>query len=129
MKKSICSFLTVTFTLLLFAASGQAFRGGGGGGGGGFGWGWGSLLGLGLGIGIAEMSRPYPGYYYPTPVVVEQAPTVYMQQSPAAFAPAHQEPTYWYYCQESQSYYPYVKQCPNGWMTVVPSPPAPVPIK
>jgi hypothetical protein len=35
------------------------------------------------------------------------------------------EPIYWYYCQNPQGYYPYVKQCPNGWMKVVPSPPPP----
>ena len=58
-------------------------------------------------------------YSYSPPVVVQQAP-VYVQPSPAS-----EELYYWYYCQKPQGYYPYVQQCPNGWMKVVPpaSPP------
>lgn len=62
----------------------------------------------------------YPPYYaYPQPPVVVQQPNVYLQQPSAP-----QEQTYWYYCKDSQAYYPYVKECPSGWMKVVPSPPA-----
>jgi hypothetical protein len=57
-----------------------------------------------------------PYYYpYPAPPVVVQPPPVYEQPAPAPQAPA-----YWYYCQNPQGYYPYVQQCPNGWMQVVP---------
>jgi hypothetical protein len=58
------------------------------------------------------------GYYSAPPVVIQQQPPVYVQQEPEA-------PYYWYYCQDSQAYYPYVKTCPGGWMKVVPevSPP------
>jgi hypothetical protein len=51
-----------------------------------------------------------PSYYYPY-----SAPPVIVQRAPA----------YWYYCQNPQGYYPYIQQCPNGWMQVVPpaSPP------
>jgi hypothetical protein len=61
---------------------------------------------------------PWP-YYSPPPVVVQPSSTTYLQQGPAA-------PTYWYYCQSPQGYYPYVTQCPGGWLTVVPpvQPPA-----
>jgi len=117
MKKQFCSFMAAASTLLLLASPGQAYRGGGGGGAG-----LGALLGLGIGIGLMELSRPYdsPGYYS-APVVVQQ-PTVYMQQAPQA-VPA--QPAYWYYCQDPQGYYPYVNQCPRGWMRVVPAPPGP----
>lgn len=56
----------------------------------------------------------YP-YYVAPPVIVQQESPVYTQQ-----------PAYWYYCQNPQGYYPYVQQCPGGWMTVVPpaTPPA-----
>ena len=60
----------------------------------------------------------YPGYgYYNSPVVVERQAPVYVQ--PEA------QPQYWYYCQSPQGYYPYVQQCPGGWLQVVPqtSPP------
>jgi hypothetical protein len=56
----------------------------------------------------------YP-YYAAPPVVVQPAPTEYIQQAPAPQAEA-----YWYYCQESGTYYPYVQTCPGGWVPVVP---------
>jgi hypothetical protein len=62
----------------------------------------------------------YP-YYYPyntsRTVVIQQSPTEYVQQGTGT-----EEPYFWYYCQKSQAYYPYVKQCPDGWMQVVPPP-------
>jgi hypothetical protein len=47
--------------------------------------------------------------------VVSEAPPVYAQAAPPAPPPA-----YWYYCQNPPGYYPYIKDCPAGWMTVVP---------
>ncbi len=61
---------------------------------------------------------PYP-YYAAPPVVVQQSPPVYVQPQ------APQQPAYWYYCPNSQTYYPYVKECPGGWLTVVPPGTAP----
>lgn len=60
----------------------------------------------------------YPYYpYYPAPVVVQQPSTeIYVQQAPQA-----EESYYWYYCRESQGYYPDVDRCPGGWLKVVPS--------
>jgi len=70
----------------------------------------------------------YPPYYYypsyyPAPVVVQQQPTVYVEQNPQP-TPAAQPPAdaYWYYCADSGAYYPYVKECPAGWQRVVPQP-------
>ena len=54
---------------------------------------------------------PHP-YYYSPPHVIQQQP-VYEQAAPPV-------QSYWYYCQNPQGYYPYVQQCPNGWMQVVP---------
>jgi hypothetical protein len=45
--------------------------------------------------------------------VIEQQPQAYVQQH-------QQESDYWYYCQDPQGYYPYIKSCPGGWMQVVP---------
>ena len=56
----------------------------------------------------------YPNYNYPSPpVIIQQQPPVYVQ-------PEQQESQYWYYCQDPQGYYPYVRECPGGWMKVVP---------
>jgi hypothetical protein len=74
---------------------------------------------------------PYPVYwprvYGPpvvipaTPVVVAPpAPPVYVEQ-PAAAVPTL-EPGYWYYCNESQAYFPYVKSCAGSWQKVAPQP-------
>jgi hypothetical protein len=62
---------------------------------------------------------PFGSYwepYSPPPVVVAPAPRVYVE-------PAPPPPTYWYYCDAAQAYYPYVQQCPGGWRQVLPSPP------
>jgi hypothetical protein len=61
-----------------------------------------------------------PYYSYPAPPTLIQPPPVYEPPAPPPQAPA-----YWYYCPNPQGYYPYVPQCPPGWMQVVPptSPP------
>ena len=73
---------------------------------------------VGVGIG-APLFLPYSvGYPYPVysaPAVVEASPA-YAQPD---VQPAQQN---WYYCQESQAYYPYVKACPGGWLQVAPQP-------
>jgi hypothetical protein len=70
----------------------------------------------------------YPPYYYPPyypPVVVPQSPPVYIEQGQApAAAPAQRSDNYWYYCAESNAYYPYVKQCAGEWRRVAPQPPS-----
>jgi hypothetical protein len=60
---------------------------------------------------------PYLGWpYYPPGVT--QSPSAYRKSGP-------QQPYYWYYCQDPQGYYPYIKNCPGGWMMVVPKPTPP----
>lgn len=64
----------------------------------------------------------YPYSYYPYPpavVTVPSGPPVYIEQGGGQPAPQ----SYWYYCAESKTYYPYVKECPGGWQRVSPQPP------
>lgn len=64
----------------------------------------------------------YPRYYYP-PVVTVPVPTsppTYIEQDPA---PEQDDGNYWYYCPDSKTYYPYVKQCASSWQRVTPQPP------
>lgn len=65
--------------------------------------------------------RPYPYPYYPPypPVIIERAPPVYIEQTPA---PPPPQTNYWYYCPSAKGYYPYVKECPGGWQKVAPQP-------
>jgi hypothetical protein len=42
---------------------------------------------------------------------VSTEPQTYIEQS---------GPSYWYYCETAKAYYPYVRECPGGWLTVLP---------
>jgi hypothetical protein len=87
--------------------------------------GMGLALGLGLGYGLGSYGGSYysPYYNYPSTIVtVPATPPVYIQQQAAPVV--QQNPSgYWYYCNNPQGYYPYIKQCPNGWQQVAPTPP------
>jgi hypothetical protein len=65
---------------------------------------------------------PYwgPAYYYPPP---------YYYYPPAPAQPQEyveridqSEQGWWYYCEQSRGYYPYVKECATGWKRVPPTP-------
>src|SRR5436853_53295 len=63
----------------------------------------------------------YPGYYYP-PAPAYYPPATYIEQSAPAAAPAPPSSGgYWYYCRDSQTYYPYVQQCASQWQQVLPN--------
>jgi hypothetical protein len=73
-----------------------------------------------------------PPVYYNTPPVGPgyygnaAAPTYsYSTPQPAPYyAPAPtQSQGEWYYCADSKSYYPYVRECPAGWQRVPAQPP------
>ncbi|MGQ0751463.1 MAG: hypothetical protein ACT4PS_13075 [Betaproteobacteria bacterium] len=61
----------------------------------------------------------YPRYYSPPAVVVHTPPPVYVERGQPA-----DDAQYWYYCRESETYYPYVKECAGPWQKVVPQPPS-----
>ena len=68
----------------------------------------------------------YSPYYvtsYPTVVeVVPAAPTVYFEQAQAAVPAASDAGSWWYFCNDTRAYYPYVKECASPWQRVAPSP-------
>jgi hypothetical protein len=61
-----------------------------------------------------------PSYYYPPPpmFVSPPQPPVYIEQPPAE--PVAPPQSYWYYCTDPQGYYPTIKECPEGWLKVLP---------
>ena len=83
-------------------------------------------VGVGIVVGPPFWGPWYypPSYYYPPyypPVVIERpAPPVYIEQS----SPVESRPQagYWYYCQSPGGYYPEVRECPGGWVKVLPRP-------
>ncbi len=137
--KTLRHALTLTLLSFAVALAGHAFAAGGHGGGGwhggGHGGGWHGSVGFYFG-------GPYwggywPGYYYPYYPAYYPAyyppyygagyaagPTQYVEQGNGGqAAPAPESQGYWYYCADSRSYYPYVKECPSGWQRVAPQPP------
>ena len=83
----------------------------------------------------------YDDYYAPPAVIVQRRePPQYIERSDVEGTPApqtqpapavsqpQQQPQHqwWYWCQASEKYFPYVKECPGGFQRVPaqPSPPA-----
>ena len=65
----------------------------------------------------------YPYYYpyYPSGVLVQAAqPEVFVEQGQQQSSAQN----YWYFCSNPKGYYPYVKECPPGWVQVTPQAPA-----
>jgi hypothetical protein len=115
MKKFVRIVLAILVLLLVNSAPGYSH-------GGHFGHGGGRV-----GIGISLWPGWFPGWWGPYPYYPYYAePRVVVQQAPEAYVrePQSEAPSYWYFCREPEGYYPYVKRCPNGWLKVVPSPPA-----
>ena len=114
------------FTLAESALAGGYYRGGYYGGYRGY---YGPRVTVGFGFGYPYgYGYGYPYYapysYYPpyaSPVVVQQQPTTYVEQ-PAQQAQPQYPAGYWYYCNDSRAYYPYVKECPSAWQRVSPQP-------
>src|SRR5262245_18067553 len=108
--------LTLGLLAGLVAASGSALAGGGHGH-------VHSRVVLGFNFGVPVYAPWYPAHYYPyyyyppAPVYVSPpAPTPYVERHDAAPEPL--APSMWYFCRDSNAYYPYVKQCPGGWQRV-----------
>ena len=115
MKKIICIALAAMALILAGSTNGEARRGHGhhgghfsvgvfAGPGWGPGWGW-----------PYYPSYPYYPYYSGPPVVVQQEPETYIQRDSQ-----DEEQIYWYFCKDPEGYYPYVKNCPKGWLKVMP---------
>jgi hypothetical protein len=128
MKKAVCLVLVVSVLLFAITIPGYArdgghfrssghFRGSGHFHGGGI-WfvpGWG---GWGPWWWGPQYYYPYYPYYSEPPVVIQQQPPAYAEPSPQP-----EEQYYWYFCQDPEGYYPYIKKCHKRWLKVIP--PAP----
>jgi hypothetical protein len=58
---------------------------------------------------------PSPYYYFPPPFYSTPAPpTVYIE------LPQPAPEAYWYFCQATGTYYPYVQNCASGWQRMLP---------
>jgi hypothetical protein len=126
MRRSV-SVMVLALALVGFAQPSGAWGYGGWYGHGWYGHGGHSSVVIGLGVPLAPFAPyygygyPYPygyGYAYPYPVPYAYSPPAAVQSGPVQMQ--QQDQSYWYYCQDPQGYYPYIRQCPSGWMQVVP---------
>lgn len=77
--------------------------------------------------------HPYPAYAYPAypayppAVVVRPVPQVYVERDDRlTFEQVPPSPPqYWYFCRDSETYYPYVKECASPWERVPARPATP----
>lgn len=76
-------------------------------------------LGLAVGSVLGAWWYAMPRHNYQTVVVERETAPVYIERPIAPPPPA----AYWYYCEAARGYYPYIAQCPGGWMRVVPQTP------
>jgi hypothetical protein len=135
-KAVLVLLLLVCGTLVSSSAMAQRSGHAGGyvhGGGYGHGWGWGGGPRWGISIGLPLYwpgyyggYYPYPAYGYPGPAYAYPGPAVapsagYIEQGAPQAAPQSQGD--WYYCADSKSYYPYVRECSGGWQRVPSIPP------
>ena len=65
----------------------------------------------------------WPGPVYPPLVVGPPSQVVYVEQGAPQAGENPGDPQWWYYCANTQTYYPYVKQCASPWQRVTPQPP------
>ena len=106
MKKGIIGLCAAVVICSASVAQAQGHHGGGGWGHGG-GWGGGGWWAPAIVGGVIAGTLAAPYYAAPVPYY---APT---------YAPA---PTYgpWWWCDATQSYYPYAQTCPTGFRAVQP---------
>ncbi len=77
---------------------------------------------VGVFIGVPLAGSWYyrsPNFYtYPPVATLPSSPQAYIEQN----TPQQEAGSWWYYCQNPQGYYPYVKQCTHDWQLVSPQP-------
>jgi hypothetical protein len=76
-------------------------------------------IGAPLVFGSWWYSAPY--YAYPPMGSVPYAPA-YIEQGDVEGGAAGEPRSWWYYCPDSKSYFPYVGECASGWEQVTPAP-------
>ena len=81
------------------------------------------VVGVATGVATAvtaPLTYPLAAVAPPPLAVYAPPPGAYPPRVAYSRPAAPARPFYWYYCQSAGSYYPYVRTCPGGWLTVVP---------
>lgn len=143
-RKTLIGFVVITFSLIMVSESVLAARGGHGGRSGSHSGGNSARHSGGHAAPVVPRfsghrhAFPRPGpriilntapvwyyplspLYYPLAIAAPATLPVYVEQGAASAVPAYPQ-GYWYYCADTQAYYPYVNECPGGWQPVAPRP-------
>ena len=81
-------------------------------------------IGVGIGVGYPYWASPFWGpWYYPPPYYYHPVPVVVSPPAPVTYIEQRNAGSWWYFCESANGYYPYVKECPQGWQRVPPTPP------
>ncbi|KAB2923976.1 MAG: hypothetical protein F9K30_09915 [Dechloromonas sp.] len=98
----VAGFLMLLLVVMPFAVSDASAHGGR------------ARVGVHVGTYWGPWFMPPPWYYQPTIVVPAPQPTIYIEQGDGSGE------SLWYYCRSAAGYHPYVRECPEGWLKVLP---------